>query len=131
MAQNAAEEPSAQLDEIAINRRILNRRPNFFGEFWGKHLIGIQQKNPIVSDGKRVHGPLPLLWPSTLIMKLHDLGAVGSSDLDGIVRALRVDYVNFANSFQCLQTSRQVFPFVARCNDHANRERAGGNGTGE
>ncbi len=113
MAQNPTEKPGAQQDGVSIHRWILNRYANFFREVRREHLIGIEQQNPVVSDWERVHGPLPLLRPSALIMKLDDLGSVGSRDLDCFVRALRIDDEDFANICESLQASRQILRLVA------------------
>ncbi len=48
----------------------------------GEHFVGIENENPIMTEGEVFERPIFFLGPGAVEFKLHDLGAVGLSDLD-------------------------------------------------
>src|SRR5579863_5285480 len=113
----------AQSDVVTVVRPILNGLPNFFRQLRSQNFVRIQKKNPVVCQRKRIHGPLPLLRPATVIMKLHHLRPKSPGDLSSLVRTARVNHVNFAHPAQRFQTARQILRLIERRNNHADRQK--------
>ena len=96
MSQDPSEKIHLQADGISVHSRVLNRTPNFFRQFRRQDFIRIEQQNPVVRERQRVHGPLPLLRPAPRIVKLDHLRTTRLSNGDRVIRALRIDDIDFA-----------------------------------
>ena len=125
VAQPTSQEIHLQADVVTVEGGILDSPLYFPREFGREEFVGIHEKNPVIGEWKRVHGPLALLRPASLVVKLYDLGTKRAGDLHSAVGALGIDDVDFADLAQRLQTARQVVSFVAHGNDDAHREKAG------
>src|SRR3981081_1245707 len=120
VAKHSSQKMHAQSDVVSIAVRILNGFPNFLREFGSKNFVCIQEKDPVICQRKRVHGPLTFLGPAAVIVKLHDFRAKGAGDMLGFVAAAGIGDVDFTGSAQRFQAARQVEFLVAYRNDHAH-----------
>ena len=98
---------------------------DFLLKFGRQGFVCVEQQNPIEGERQILHGPLPFLRPTTLIVELNHLCAEGTSDFSSGIGALGIDDIDLANIAQRLQTTRQIFLFIARGDDHADRQFAG------
>lgn len=126
MTKLASQEKHSQRDVVTIPRGILYRLADFAGEFRRQGFIGINKKYPFVAEGQRVHRPLALLRPASLIVKLHHLRAVRCCDLHSRIAALGIDDVDLGRATQRLKTTRQITSLVSSSYDYGERERPRG-----
>src|ERR1035441_8556759 len=122
MAQDLPEKMHLQANGISVAFAVADNATNFGREFACHYLIGIEQEDPVISQSQRVHCPLPLLGPTTRIQKLDYLCAMGLSDGDGIVSALGIDDIDFAEFRERIKTPRKIAGLIAGRDDHADAE---------
>src|SRR5271168_2088178 len=73
VAKHPSQKMHAQSDVVAGVEGIADGLPNFFSEFRSESFVSVQEKDPVICQRKRIHGPLPFLGPTTVIVELYDL----------------------------------------------------------
>ena len=125
VAKHPSQEKHAQSKIVAVVSGILYGLADFLRRFRRQYFVGIQEKNPVISERKRIHGPLTFLGPAPVVVKLHDLGVKGAGDLRRFVGAAGIDDIDFTSPAQRFQAARQVARLIANGNDHAHGQRDG------
>src|SRR5882672_2839362 len=74
VAQWPPEEVHLQPDVVSVDLRILDAPADFISQFRSQSFVCIHEKNPIVGERQRVHGPLAFFGPSAVVVELHNLG---------------------------------------------------------
>lgn len=120
VAKATTEEIHFERDVVSVGFGILEGAPDFGGKCGSQNLIRVEEKDPVISERQRVHGPLALLGPAALVVKLDDLCAVGFGDTGGVVGTPGVDQIDFANIFEGGKTAREVVSLIARRDDDAD-----------
>src|SRR5579872_447371 len=87
VTQKPSQEIHAQRNVVAVAVRILNGPANLLDQFRSEGLVGINQENPVKRERERIHRPLALLGPSTLIAKLNYFSAERTGDLGSRITA--------------------------------------------
>jgi hypothetical protein len=78
----------------------------------GKHLIGIEDKNPVVPKWNIVESPILLLRPRSSKLELYDFCAELLSNLLCAISARRVDNINLVRPADRTQAPRQICRFI-------------------
>ncbi len=120
MPQFSPQKKHSQRNVVAIAIRILNGLLDFARQFRSQRLVGIYQKDPVISERKRLQRPLALLGPSSLIVELDHVRTARLCDLHSPVRALGIDNINLSGVAQRFQAPRQVAGLIACGDNHGD-----------
>ncbi len=123
MLQPLAHEHETPVDPVARMRfvRIRNDPPNFRFSLRWEHLVGVEEKDPLILERQILQCPVLLLGPSAFEIKLHDFRTGLLGNLFRPVRALRIDNEHLISPIYRVQAPRQNLRFVLDGNNYRYR----------
>src|ERR1700719_1680229 len=122
MLQPSPEEKEAPIDPISDDIAcIRDGAGNFDRGFGRQNFVRIQNQDPLIFERQIFQGPIFLLRPLPVEMKLNNVRAKIFGNFSRTISALRINHENFVRPSHGGETSRQVFRFVLDRDDYRDR----------